>query len=113
MRHYQDGDRLEAGLTAVSVPDSKSTGETAFHQPSTGVLIVGDALIGKPAGRVSLLPAEKFSDPHRAREGVRRFLELSFEALLLGDGESSLQGGKQAGTQIQVGKPIQNSDHNE
>ena len=45
---FQNGDHLGGGLVAVHVPDSKSPGETAFHHPAAGVLIVGDALIGKP-----------------------------------------------------------------
>lgn len=87
---FQDGDSLGAGLVAVHVPDAKSPGETAFHLPTGGVLIVGDALIGKPAGEVTLLPPQKYPDPIKARDGVRRLLELSFEALLVGDGESIL-----------------------
>jgi len=58
------------------------------------VLIVGDALIGKPAGSVSLLPAEKYADLAKAKEGLRRLLKYEFDSLLVGDGASILTGGK-------------------
>jgi glyoxylase-like metal-dependent hydrolase (beta-lactamase superfamily II) len=93
---FKDGDVLECGLVAVHVPHAKSPGETAFHQSSSGALIVGDALIGKPPGQVRLLPPEKFTDPVKALQGVRRLLDVPFSALLLGDGESLIQGGHDA-----------------
>ena len=93
---FKDGDALECGLVAVHMPHAKSPGETAFHQPSSGALILGDALIGKPAGQVRLLPPEKFADPVKALQGVRRILDVPFSALLLGDGESLVKGGHDA-----------------
>ena len=93
---FKDGDALECGLVAVHVPHAKSPGETAFHQASSGALIVGDALIGKPAGQVCLLPPEKFADPVKALQGIRRLLDVPFSALLLGDGESLVEGGHDA-----------------
>ncbi|MGH7181368.1 MAG: hypothetical protein ACREJN_05260, partial [Nitrospiraceae bacterium] len=53
-------------------------------------------LIGKPAGSVSLLPAEKYADVTKAREGLRRLLKYNFDSLLVGDGASILTGAKQA-----------------
>jgi glyoxylase-like metal-dependent hydrolase (beta-lactamase superfamily II) len=93
---FKDGDALDGGLVAVHVPHAKSPGETAFHHQASGALIVGDALIGKPAGQVRLLPAAKLPDPVKALEGVRRILEVPFSALLLGDGESLVEGGHDA-----------------
>ena len=93
---FKDGDVLECGLVAVHVPHAKSPGETAFHHQASGALIVGDAIIGKPAGQVRLLPAEKLPEPVKALEGVRRILDVPFSALLLGDGESLVEGGHDA-----------------
>ncbi len=93
---FKDGDMLTAGLKAIGVPDGKSPGETALHAAWAGALILGDALIGKPPGRLSMLPQEKYSDPKRAREGIRRLAEIRFDALLLGDGASFAQGGRAA-----------------
>ena len=67
-----------------------------FSQQGKGVLIVGDALIGKPAGSVSFLPAEKYTDVAKAHEGLRRLLQYNFDSLLVGDGASILTGAKQA-----------------
>jgi hypothetical protein len=58
------------------------------------VLIVGDALIGKPAGAVSMLVAEKYADIGKARDGLRRLLKYNFETLLVGDGTSIMTGAK-------------------
>jgi glyoxylase-like metal-dependent hydrolase (beta-lactamase superfamily II) len=67
-----------------------------FLQQGKGVLIVGDALIGKPPGSVSLLPVEKYADAGKAHEGLRRLLKYNFDSLLVGDGASILTGAKQA-----------------
>ena len=49
---FRDGDSLPGGLQAINVPDSKSPGETAFLVSRAKVLIVGDALLGKPPGKL-------------------------------------------------------------
>src|SRR5262249_17575484 len=56
---------------------------------------VGDALIGKQAGSLSLLSAEKYADARAAREGLKRLLKYNFEAILVGDGLSILNGARQ------------------
>jgi glyoxylase-like metal-dependent hydrolase (beta-lactamase superfamily II) len=80
----------------VNLVDQKSPGESAlFIQQGRGIVIVGDALIGKPSGSVSMLPAEKYADVAKAKEGLRRLLKYEFDSLLVGDGTSILNGGKQ------------------
>jgi len=94
---FKDGELLTGGIWAIQLKDQKSPGESAlFIQQGKGVLIVGDAFIGKPAGSVSLLPAEKYADIGKAREGLRRLLKYHFDSLLVGDGASILTGAKQA-----------------
>jgi glyoxylase-like metal-dependent hydrolase (beta-lactamase superfamily II) len=94
---FKDGELLPGGIWAIQLKDQKSPGESAlFIQQGKGVLIVGDALIGKPAGSVSLLPTEKYADVEKAREGLRRLLKYNFDSLLVGDGASMLTGAKQA-----------------
>jgi glyoxylase-like metal-dependent hydrolase (beta-lactamase superfamily II) len=94
---FKDGELLTGGIWVIQLIDQKSPGESAlFIQQGKGVLIVGDALIGKPAGSVSLLPAEKYADVGKAREGLRRLLKYNFDSLLVGDGASILTGAKQA-----------------
>jgi glyoxylase-like metal-dependent hydrolase (beta-lactamase superfamily II) len=69
----------------VGVP-GKSPGEIALHDPQRRLLLVGDAVIGNPPGRLSLLSERVMDDPALLRASLRRLLELDFDALLVGDG---------------------------
>ena len=92
---FVDGELLPGGIWVIHLSDQKSPGESAlFLQQGRGILIVGDALLGKPEGAVSMLPAEKYADPAKAREGLRRLLKYDFDSLLVGDGTSILTGAK-------------------
>jgi len=94
---YKNGESLPCRLKAIHIPDAKSPGECAFLlNRGKGVLILGDALIGKPPGQLNLLPPDKFADPKKAKEGLKVLLEASFDAALVGDGVSILIQGKQA-----------------
>ena len=98
---FKDGELLIGGIWVIQLKDQKSPGESAlFIQQGKGVLIVGDALIGKPAGFVSMLPAEKYADVAKAQEGLRRLLKYNFDSLLVGDGTSILTDAKQAVEQL-------------
>ena len=81
-------------LVVVGVP-GKSHGEVALHWPERGILIVGDAVVGKPPGGCGLLPEKVMDDPPRLRSSVRGLLTLDFDVLLPGDGEPILQGAKE------------------
>ena len=78
-------------FTVVGVP-GKSPGEIALHDPARRLLVVGDAVIGNPPGRLSLLGERVMDDPVRLRASVRSLLELDFDALMLGDGVSIREG---------------------
>ena len=94
---YQDGELLPGGLWVIHLKDMKSPGESAlFLDRGNGYLILGDALIGKPAGRLNLLPAEKLPDLSKAKEGLKRLLKYNFDTVLVGDGTAILTGGKEA-----------------
>lgn len=94
-RTFRDQDSLPGGLKAIHIPDNKSPGETAFLlDRENGILMIGDAVIGKPAGRLSLMPADKYKDIRQAREGLKVLLRYSFDAILTGDGASILTGGR-------------------
>lgn len=81
-------------LVVVGV-SGKSPGEVALHWPERRILIVGDALVGAPPGRLKLLPEKVVDDPPRLRQSVRGLLTLDFDILLPGDGEPILQGAKE------------------
>ena len=94
---YQDGELLPGGIWAIHLKDQKSPGECAlFVDQGKGTMIVGDALIGKPPGGLSMLPPEKYADVTKACEGLQRLLKYRFDALLVGDGVSLLTGAKEA-----------------
>ena len=86
----------EHGLRVIRVPDGKSPGECCFLIRHANALIVGDAVIGKPAGKLSMLPTEKFADAAKALAGVQSLLAYPFESLLLGDGAPIIEGGRSA-----------------
>ncbi len=93
---FRDGELLPGGLWVVQLKDQKSSGESAlFIQQGKGTLIVGDALIGKPPGSLSMLPPDRYADPVKAKEGLRRLLKYNFDAILVGDGTSILTGARQ------------------
>lgn len=93
---YRDGDRLPAGLRVVGLEGQKTPGESALLCEKAEALILGDALIGKPPGQLSLLPAAKYVDIAKARKGLRRLLDFPFDVVLLGDGTSFPSGGRAA-----------------
>jgi glyoxylase-like metal-dependent hydrolase (beta-lactamase superfamily II) len=98
---YKDGELLPGGIWAIHLKDQKSPGESAlFIERGRGVLILGDALIGKPPGSVRLLPAEKYVDIQKAKDGLHRLLKYNFDSLLVGDGASILVGGKEQVEQL-------------
>jgi glyoxylase-like metal-dependent hydrolase (beta-lactamase superfamily II) len=106
--HEEDADRLEAGadgtvlgherlpgdIQVIHVP-GKSPGEIAFHLPRSRALIVGDVVIGVPAGELSTYPDKVIDDMEQLHRSATRLLELDFDALLLCDGDSFPSGGKQ------------------
>ncbi len=101
---YKDGELLPGGIWAIHLKGQKSPGESAlFIERGRGVLIVGDALIGKPPGSVRLLPLEKYVDVQKAKDGLCRFLKYNFDSLLVGDGASILIGAKQQVEQLLSG----------
>lgn len=92
-------DELKVGekvgpLLVVGVP-GKSPGEIAFHWPERRILIVGDALVGAPPGRLKLLPEKVVDNPAALRQSVRGLLSLEFDILLPGDGEPILKSAKE------------------
>lgn len=85
-----------AGLEVIGLEHQKSPGESALFDPVRELAILGDAMIGTPAGSLSLLPAAKYADLEAAREGLRVLGQRPIDALILGDGEPVLRGARGA-----------------
>jgi glyoxylase-like metal-dependent hydrolase (beta-lactamase superfamily II) len=83
------GERL--GPFGVVAAAGKSPGEVALYWPERRLLIVGDACVGNPPGRLSLLPDKVMDQPPVLRQSLRDLAaNLDFDTLLVGDGESIL-----------------------
>ena len=93
---FADGDTLPCGFKTFKFENQKSPGESAFFLKERGVMILGDALIGKISGKLNMLPHDKYRDPKLAKRGLHKLLDYEFESLLLGDGESILKNAKEA-----------------
>lgn len=94
---FADGELLPGGIWVIHLHDQKSPGESAlFVQQGKGVLIVGDALVGAPAGGLRLLAADKYADYSKAKEGLKRLLKYNFDSILVGDGVSIMTDAKSA-----------------
>jgi len=94
---YKDGELLPGGLWVIHLRDMKSPGESAlFLDKGKGYLILGDSLIGRLPGQLTLLPADRFADVSKAKQSLARLLKYNFDAVLVGDGTSILTGAKEA-----------------
>ena len=94
---FKDKAKLPGGLVVIHVQDNKSPGESALLlEREEPVLILGDALIGKPQGQLNLLPPEKYKDIEKAKEGIKVLLEYEYGSVLAADGASILEDGKVA-----------------
>ncbi len=91
-----EGYHFPGGWEVIHLRHQKSPGESALYNRITKVLILGDALIGKPAGQLNMLPDEKYLDPKKALEGLHPLQLLDVDVILPGDGEPILEHGNQA-----------------
>jgi len=84
---FADGDEVFPGAFAVSLRNGKTPGEVALHVRAAKAALVGDALLGVPAGALGLLPEEKLEDRAAFVRDLRRLWALQLETLLLCDGQ--------------------------
>lgn len=68
----------------------KSPGEIALHWPARHLLIVGDAVIGNPPGKLSLLREKVMDAPGQLRRSLRTLPTENLQIVLTGDGEPIL-----------------------
>ncbi len=87
------GERI--GVLEVVGASGKSPGEVALLWPARKALIVGDAIIGNPPGKLGLLRERVMDDPARLRRSIQGLLALDFDKILVGDGVSVIGDAKQ------------------
>lgn len=90
-----DGDEAFPGAYALNIRGGK-TDEIVLHLPDARAAIVGDAILGAPAGALSFLPDAKLHDPRRLAFELRRVWALQLNTLLLGDGQPVFSGADRA-----------------
>lgn len=86
-RMFEDGEILPGGWQVIHIANQKSPGESALYNMEIRILILGDALIGKPFQCLSMLPDEKYASKQAAVDGLKRLLMLDVKAVLPGDGD--------------------------
>ena len=102
-RELAAGERV-GPVRVVGVP-GKSPGEVALHDPARRLLVVGDAVVGNPPGRLSLLRSSVIDDPAALRASLRRAPRLDFDALVVGDGVPILAGARDRLRELVAGFP--------
>jgi uncharacterized cupin superfamily protein/glyoxylase-like metal-dependent hydrolase (beta-lactamase superfamily II) len=89
---FADGDEVFEDAFAIALAHGKTPGEIALHLASQNAAVVGDALIGSPAGSLSLLPDSKLEDPNKLLFTLRKLWALELNSLLLCDGAPIFHG---------------------
>jgi uncharacterized cupin superfamily protein len=85
---------LPPGLVAIPVPEQPTTGETAYFHRGSSSLVIGPAIVGAPAGQLSLAAATAGQEAAlvaRAARGLRALLARPFQRLLVAEGTSLLR----------------------
>ncbi len=91
-RTVADGEEIVDGLRAVRLAGGACAGTMAADVLDRGAFVVGDPLVGSPAGSVSLVPDADLADPPRAVLALRALLRHEPQTLLLGAGDSVYHG---------------------
>ncbi len=84
------------GWRVIELEGFKTPGEIALFSPAHRTAILGDALWGDPAGSLRFMPDAKLADPRRAVLSMRRVRAASPENVLVGDGVSIYECGREA-----------------
>lgn len=86
-RAEQD-ETIVPGMTAIALRDQGREQTFALHLAAVQTVVAGDALIGAPAGALSIAPEDRYADVRKAALGLRRILRVNPERLLLARGQS-------------------------
>ena len=95
-RYAHFGPEAAPGVLAMGLNGAKTAGEVVFMLKDRPAAIVGDAVIGAPAGALSFLAAEKLADEKALALSLRTLWQLKLDALLTCDGAPLLAGADDA-----------------
>jgi len=84
-RELSDGDNI-GDARVIALEGCKTAGEIALYFPARQTAIVGDVLLGDPAGSLRLMDDAKLEDPGRAVHSICRLRSVRPRHLLVGDG---------------------------
>ncbi len=84
------------GMFAVRLPNQSRDDEFVVNIPNHRTVVVGDCILGTPAGALSLLPDGEYADVRKAALGLRWVLRLNPATLLVGQGQSIFTGAYEA-----------------
>ena len=82
---------LRDEVTALPIRGGKTECEMALYLEPLRALVFGDVVRSEASGRLTLLPDGKLSDKGTVLDSLRRAIPLSFEAILIGDGDCVFQ----------------------
>ena len=80
------------GAKIIRLPDQRRDGEFAISIAAQQVVVVGDSVVGSPAGALSLPEASEYADARNAALGLRRILRENPQTLLVATGEPIFSG---------------------
>ncbi len=90
-------DELFHGWRVIALDGFKSPGEIALYSSARGTVILGDSLLGDPAGSLRFMPDGKLEDPERAVLSMRRVRgAVRLDNILVGDGAPVYGNGRAA-----------------
>ncbi len=92
VREPRDQEEVAPGMIAIMLHDQRSEREFAVSIPACRTVVVGDSILGTPAGSLSLHADREYADVRKAALGLRRILRTNPQTLLVGLGQSILSG---------------------
>jgi uncharacterized cupin superfamily protein len=85
-------DALFEGAKAIALLDQRRDGEFAISIPAHQVVVAGSAVVGSPAGALSLPEESEYANARKAALGLRRILREDPQTLLVAVGEPIFSG---------------------
>lgn len=88
---FKNNDMLPGGWQAIQLSHQECPGECVLYHQGRKILIVGDALIGKPFQYLSLPEKQSGRRRQDSAAGLRRLLDLEIQTILPGAGDPVMQ----------------------